>query len=785
MLRTALAVWVIATVAWLMPLGWWTATSSSALVTITRGLLLIVPGALLIAIYVRISRIAPPAAVAVVESSPARQSRPRALRPGARVVDCLVLAAAGLLLAAPVLPAMDSAAEGGAAVWLFHPLAGLLLAVRWRMSGAIAAVTLSVTAAIAITLLRVSGSVAGAGAAEVEILMAALITAAAAVTVGWLRETGWSGRTGTRPASTGWLSGSGPARGERFGKLVHHASEVVTVLLADGTRWYVSPSVTRVLGYQPDDLIGGSFFGLVHPDDVSHVLNFHLTSLTTPGNSRPIEFRVLDHDGSWRTLESVFNNLLADPDVSGVVVTSRDITERKRFEERLTRQALYDSLTALPNRGLFMERLTQALTREQQRGGQTVVMFVDLDRFKLVNDSLGHGVGDELLVMVARRLESCVRPTDTVARFGGDEFTVLIPSANSADNILHIAERMIRTVSRPFTVSGTALTIGASIGIAFGVPGEALPNELLRQADAALYRAKNAGKGRATIFDPNDDHAAGRLQIDQELRQALDSGQLRVYYQPEFDLSTNTVTGAEALIRWQHPTHGLIEPSAFITIAEENGQIVPIGRWVLETVCAQAAAWQTATSADRFIVSVNISARQADQSDLEEQVAEVLARSGLNPAALRLELTETAVMQQVDSSIATLTAIRALGVQIVLDDFGTGYSSLSHLCRLPVDRIKIDQSFVASIDSDPASAAIIEAVLVLANKLRLTVTAEGIETAAQIARLRELGCTSGQGYALSRPLASDEMTALLLARQPVELGGMPSPPPSNYRNDPT
>ncbi|GIU86305.1 MAG: hypothetical protein KatS3mg009_0820 [Acidimicrobiia bacterium] len=437
--------------------------------------------------------------------------------------------------------------------------------------------------------------------------------------------------------------------------------------------------------------------------------------------------------------------------------------ERKAFEERLAHQSMHDPLTGLPNRLLFLDRLGLSVARCRRTRSEVAVLFLDLDRFKNVNDSVGHDAGDELLVAVARRLEAILRPGDTVARFGGDEFTILcedLPQGHAREQALDIAHRLLGAVVQPFVVRGSETFVSASVGIALGV-GDERPEDLLRDADAAMYHAKEAGRGRAEVFDDTmRARALARHATENALHRALERGELLLFFQPVVSLHDRSCVGAEALVRWQHPDRGLVAPAEFVPLAEETGLVVRLGRWVLEEAAAQAARWQ-AERGRPFAVSVNLSARQLTQPDLAATVAEVIGRTGVDPANLCLEITESVLMDDAQAVLHAIEEVRALGVRFAIDDFGTGYSSLGYLKRFPVDRVKIDRSFVAGLGTDPGDAAIVSAVVGLAHALDLQVVAEGVETEEQLAELVSLGCDEAQGFYFAPPQPIDDLRTLL------------------------
>lgn len=670
--------------------------------------------------------------------------------------------------------------------------------------------------------------------------------------------------------------------------LVQYGTDIITILEADGTIRYESPALERMMGYRPEERVGKSVFEYLHPDELEAARRRFADFLENQELNAPTEYRFRHADGSWRYLEATASNLLDDPDVRGIVINTRDvserrqmeqevreseerfrtvveqaadalfihdldgrlvdvnqqaceslgytkdelltlsvtdietnlepggfaklwqriisegpitldgihrrkdgtdfpvevrvglleinggqlmlaaardITERKALEEELSYQAFHDSLTGLPNRALFLDRLEHALARRDP--GATAMLFLDLDNFKAVNDSLGHDVGDKLLVSVAERLWGCMRPEDTVARFGGDEFTILLEGLTDVDGARGAAERLMECLQTLFEVADQEIFLTTSIGIALSVSGRESPTDLMRNADVALYRAKEKGRAGYEIFDATMDVGAReQLKLAADLRQALEGEQLVLHYQPKVELATGTVVGVEALLRWEHPERGLVSPAEFVPIAEETGLIWPIGRWVLREACRQLKEWQRQRLSDHpLTVSVNLSARQFQHPDLISEVGEALEETGLEPDCLVLEITESMIMGGTEHNISMLKRLKDLGVKISIDDFGTGYSSLAYLKRFPVDELKIDRSFVGGLDDNPEDATIVEVVIGLASVLGLQVVAEGVETFGQADRLQNLRCAQGQGYYFARPLPVSQLEELLELRR--------------------
>lgn len=557
------------------------------------------------------------------------------------------------------------------------------------------------------------------------------------------------------------------ARERRFRALVQNLSDVIMVVGSDGRLAYVSPSLARVLGCEPEMSADTTLMGLlgprVHPDDAGALKEFLAEPVAGGWGGPSVRFRVRHRDGSWRWLEMVAADLTSEPAVGGLVLTARDVTEACRYEAELLQRALYDSLTGLPNRALFMDRLQHALLRADRRRQPIAVMFLDLDNFKLVNDSLGHQQGDELLVAAARRLRECLRTSDTVARLGGDEFAILLEDVGSEADAQRVADRVQEVLKPPFYLDGHEVFLTASIGITLSRPGQTSASEFLKEADIAMYQAKSLGRGRSVVFGPElSVRVSTRLKLEVELRRALERGQFVVCFQPVVDVRRGQVCQVEALLRWQHPERGLIGPGEFIPVAEETGLIIPIGRWVLSEACRQLREWQGEDPGGApAVVGVNLSPRQFQDPNLVDEVARVLAETGLNPAALELEVTEAVMMPDLDLAVKTLGQLKALGVRIALDDFGSGYSSLAYLARLPIDTIKVDRSFVAQVLDSPASRAVVRAVASFGAQFGMTVVAEGVETEAQFRQVQALGCDYAQGYYFARPAPRAELARIV------------------------
>jgi len=457
----------------------------------------------------------------------------------------------------------------------------------------------------------------------------------------------------------------------------------------------------------------------------------------------------------------------------GLSVYFQDITARKQAEEQLRHQAAHDALTGLPNRATFLDHVRRAIARNQRHPDyQFAVLFLDLDRFKVINDSLGHHVGDRLLIETARRLQHCVRPEDVVARLGGDEFTILLDTIHDVHDALAVANRIHATIATPVILDGHAVTTATSIGVTLGDVAYTQPEEILRDADTAMYWAKRGGASRHAVFDYSmHTRALARLRLETELQRAVERQEFRLHYQPLVELATGRIHGFEALVRWQHPQRGLIAPAEFIGVAEETGLIHALGRWVLREACQQMRHWHVQFPAiPHWIISVNLSGVQCRHTDLVAYVAQVLRDTDLAPRYLELEITESVMLGQTDTALALLRDLQALGITLTLDDFGTGYSSLSYLHRFPVSTLKIDRSFINSMDANGEHGELVRAIIALARNLHMGVVAEGIETAVQRDHLAALGCGYGQGYLFARPLDVAAVEQLLTLEQKRAVG---------------
>jgi diguanylate cyclase (GGDEF)-like protein/PAS domain S-box-containing protein len=543
--------------------------------------------------------------------------------------------------------------------------------------------------------------------------------------------------------------------------LVQNSSDVITLIGRDGAIKYQSASVERILGYTESRLIGTFFGDIVHPDDRTQLLRKIDEAINIPGPPISVECRLRREDESYCPAEVTITNLLELPAVRGLVLNTRDVSERKALEDKLTHQAFHDSLTNLPNRAAFRISLDHALELDNER--RIAVLFLDLDDFKAVNDTLGHDVGDQLLAAVGARIGSTLRPGDTVARLGGDEFAVLLQSMEDEKTATRVADRITRQLTPPFSIAGKEISIHASIGIAGLVSGQEAADELIRNADVAMYIAKSKGKARFAEYEASAASAAlDRMELEHDLERALAENQFVLHYQPVIMLETGAVHSLEALVRWNHPRRGMLYPNDFIGVAEQSGRIVELGRWVVQQATRDARRWQVRyPSTPMMQISVNLSGRQLQEPGLVEDVMNAVDAAGLDPQSLILELTESVLMADTEPVGRILQDLRSRGIRLALDDFGTGYSSLGHLRDFPVDILKMDRSFVAGIGSGIADGAILRSIIGLASALGLMTIGEGIERSEQLAALNAMGCQAGQGFYLSKPLDHDAMDALL------------------------
>ena len=550
-------------------------------------------------------------------------------------------------------------------------------------------------------------------------------------------------------------------REARFRSLVQNSSDVVVVITPDGLVSYESDGVRRVLGHDPTEIIGRRFDERVHPEEIGWIRSLITGLVGSRGAEQTTELRLRHADGSWRWVEAIGQNLTHEPAVGGVVLNFRDITDRKRLEDQLQHEAFHDTLTGLANRALFTDRVTHALTRTRRSASERLaVLFVDLDEFKLVNDSLGHAAGDELLTAVAERIRACLRRQDTAARLGGDEFGILLEEADRALPA-EIAERILDALRQPFALDARQLFVQASIGVALSGERDATSpetaDELLRNADAAMYTAKSRGKGRYEFFESQmHTSALRRLELREQLEASLERGDFLIHYQPVIELVSGAVVGAEALVRWRQPDGRIALPDEFVPVAEETGLIVALGQHVLDASCREAARWAMALPGHTLSVAVNVSSRQLQESGFAASVAATVARSGLPPGQLVVEVTESALLDEGQVTSDSIGQVKELGVRLALDDFGTGYSSLSHLRRFPIDMLKIDRSFVDGIDGgDQGERTLVRSIIRLAHSLKLETVAEGVERAEQLVQLRALGARMGQGFYFARPMPAE------------------------------
>jgi len=572
---------------------------------------------------------------------------------------------------------------------------------------------------------------------------------------------------------------------ERFRSAFDHAAGMA--LVAPNGRWIqVNKSLCEILGYSEEELLTRDFQSITHRDDLNNILQQLRKLREQAVSSFQIEQRFVHKSGDfkWVLLSATAVKELQS-NSPNLIFQIQDITDRKRAEQTLVYNAFHDALTGLPNRLLFMDHLKQSVERgKRKHHSPFAVLFLDFDRFKLINDSLGHMAGDQLLVDIAGRLRAAVRPGDTVARMGGDEFTILLDDLNSATEAEIVASRLLRNLSQPFELKGREVFISASIGIALSTLGYRQAEDVLRDADTAMYRAKTLGKARYEVFDKTMHlNAVNQLHLETDLWRAIERKELTLDYQPIVSFQNARIAGFEALLRWQHPARGIVSPPEFISVAEETGLIVPIGEWVIKEACRQIQCWQKLSpQTPPLYVSVNLSAKQFMQQNLPKVIRLVLEHEGCLPNSLKVEITESMVMHNVDAAAKTLQDLCEMGIEISLDDFGTGYSSLSYLHRFPLSMLKVDRSFVSSMTENAENLEIIRTIVALARNLKMGVIAEGVETLDQFTQLQALNCDYGQGYYFSQALNAFNATRLLSMGNLPETASLPAEAIINYDN---
>lgn len=545
---------------------------------------------------------------------------------------------------------------------------------------------------------------------------------------------------------------------DRFSSLLQQSFDVVTLVEPDATIRYVSSSVSKVLGHEAGELVGTSLLDLVHPDDRWQVRTFLLQCARSFGTSVPAGWRLRHRDGSWRQVESAGSNRLADPSISGLVLNTRDVTDRARLEAQVADLAFHDPLTHLANRALFRDRVEHSLAWAAKEPRSVAVICLDVDSFRTIVESLGPEAGDRLLTALAKRLTASLRAVDTVARLGSNQFAVLLEDEPESNELREVLHRLNESFQKPFELNGREIAITVSMGIARWTGAESA-DTLLRNADIALYTAKRRVRGSHALYEP-DMHvtAMERLELEIEVQQALSQGSFYLHYQPIVELATERVRGFEALLRWRHPARGMVSPAHVIGIAEETGLILPLGRWILTEACRQATAWQAARpNARTFTMSVNLSGRQLQSADFVAEVAQILAETQWPAERLTLEITETSLLQDTETMIRRLQELKEIGVRLALDDFGTGYSSLAYLQRFPIDYLKIDKSFIEHVASERQEGVLAKAILGLGETLGIMRVAEGVDEPAKVSALRQLGCELAQGYQFSRPVSGEEI----------------------------
>jgi len=547
----------------------------------------------------------------------------------------------------------------------------------------------------------------------------------------------------------------------RFRSLVQHSSDVILVVEPDGAIQYVSPSASRVLRYEPDRLVGLPVQSLLLPDDRERALGFLRDASKASNVPAPIEWSFRQPDGSALQTETIATNLVDEPTVRGIVLNIRDVSERRRLQQELVHQAFHDSLTGLANRALFRDRVSHALALARRQGRGITLVYLDLDDFKKVNDSLGHSEGDRLLQSAAERFLACARATDTVARLGGDEFGILLEDVQGHDGTAVLIDRLASAMQSPFHLGHNEVHVSASFGIV-SAAGDETADDLIRNADLAMYTAKRQGKGRFATYESRMvSDSRHRLELEAALRGAIEREELVLHYQPIMHLRSGRVFGFEALVRWNHPQFGHLLPQHFVPLAEETGLIVRLGGWVLQEACSQIEAWRKAYPGADWTMSVNLSGRQLQEPDLIQEARKALGVTGAEPSALVLEITESVLMQQADSAQQQLRALKSLGVGLAIDDFGTGYSSLSYLQRFPIDILKIAKPFIDDVGAGVEKSALARAIIGLGDTLKLRTIAEGVEVAEQREALVTLGCELGQGHLFAKALPAEGIERML------------------------
>lgn len=549
-------------------------------------------------------------------------------------------------------------------------------------------------------------------------------------------------------------------REQRFRTIVEKSWSGVVLLDGDFRFSFAGSSTSHIIGYEDHEMIGRSLFDFVHPRDVAEARRVFADVLLSPNHEAHGELRFRHKNGQWIWLEGFSQNLLHEPSVGAIVLNYRDVSQRKETEKQLEYRAYYDSLTGLPNRLLFRDRLVHSLAHAKRNRVGVAVMYLDIDHFKLVNDALGHSFGDRLLADIARRLQTALRASDTISRIGGDEFSILLPEVVTTEAVAGVARKILDSLAQAFHVDGHDIFVTASVGIScFPSDGDDAET-LLKCADAAMYRAKELGRNQAQLFTASmNERYVRRLALEQHLHHAIERGQLELYYQPVFDRARRRFVSVEALLRWRDPVRGIVAPAEFVGLAEETGMIIPIGAWALRTACKQLREWHA--QGLMLQMAVNISAVQLQQRDFSDVVRSAIAESGIPPESLQLEITESAAMQNFELSLETMRELRSMQVGIAVDDFGTGQSSLIYLKHFPIDTVKIDKEFLREVTSDDTAAAIVSYIINLAHTLQLKVVAEGVETEEQYTFLRHYACDMMQGYLFARPLPVSEVVPFL------------------------